>query len=112
MSIKIDKPAICYETGLDEAFLVGTKEELSEFAHSILRLLNGPFELLDYHGINAKQPKSRMSLSSSMSEVVLDGIVIVESRKDRRDLMNKIRLNNGVEPIDWKGHDEWKAREG
>ena len=110
MSMKTDKPAICFDAGLDEAFLVGTKEELSEFAYSILRLLDGPFELLNYHGINAREPKSLMSLSESMSEIVIDNLVIVESMKDRRDLMNNIRQNNGIEPIDWHGHDEWKAR--
>ena len=39
MSTRTDKPAVCYETGRDKAFLVGKKEELSEFADSILRLL-------------------------------------------------------------------------
>ena len=105
MSMRTDKPAICYETGLDEAFIVGTRDELSEFAHSILRLLNGPFESRDYHGIHAKEPKSPGSLSDSMSEVVLDGMLIVENKKERHDLMNRIRLNNGIDPVDWQDHD-------
>ncbi len=74
--------------------------------------LSGPFEALDYHGINAKEPESLMSLSESMSEVVLDGILFVKNKKDRRDLMNKIGLNSGIGPIDWEGHDEWRARNG
>lgn len=32
MEMKMEKPSICYEEGLDEAFLVGTKEELLNFA--------------------------------------------------------------------------------
>jgi len=44
-----------------------------------------------------------------MSEIVIDGILIVESKEDRRKLVNKIRINNGEQPIDWEGHDNWKS---
>lgn len=48
MSEKIGKPAICYETGLDEAFLLGTRDELSTFAHTILKLLDMPSRSINY----------------------------------------------------------------
>lgn len=109
MSEKIGKPAICYETGLDEAFLLGTREELSEFAHTILRLLDIPTKSVDYFGINTQTPIHKMSLTHTMSEVVLDGLLIVRDRNDRRVLMNKIRVNNGDVPIDWQGFDKLVA---
>ncbi|NQV27004.1 MAG: hypothetical protein HQ518_21855 [Rhodopirellula sp.] len=107
MAKKEEKPAICYETGLDESFLVGTKEELLDFANSIIHLLNIPAQECDYHGVNTEQPKVVYSLTEPMSDIVIDGIVIVESKDDRRDLINKMRINNDEVPIDWEGHDNW-----
>lgn len=106
----IGKPAICYETGFDEAFLVGTEEELSHFAHSILRLLGEQQKTMHYHGVITRQPLKNSQLSEPMSEIALESIVIVDSKKDRRELINKIRINGGMAPIDWDGHDEWKSR--
>jgi hypothetical protein len=106
MSEKIGKPAICYETGLDEAFLLGTREELSEFAHIILRLLDAPTKSIDYLGISTQSPIGKMILTHTMSGVVLDGLLIVKDKNDRQILMNKIRINNGDTAIDWQGFDE------
>ena len=108
MSEEIEKPAICYETGLDEAFLLGTREELAAFAHSILRHLDAPSEQIDYLGIMTQSPidANRAGLTHVMSEVVLDGLLIVKDKNDRRTLMNKILVNNGEAPIDWKEFDK------
>lgn len=104
-------PAICYETGLDEAFLLGTREELAKFAHAILSLLDAPSEQIDYLGIITQSPidTDKGALTHVMSEVVLDGLLIVKDKNDRRTLMNRIRVNNAVEPIDWQGFDEEEA---
>ena len=111
MKIKMEKPAICYETGLDESFLVGTKEELFNFAQSIIEILNGPKKLLDYYGVKTESPKTTLALTESMSEIVIDGLLVVASKEDRRSLVNKIRVNNGESPIDWEGHDNWKTQD-
>ena len=108
MKTKDGRPSICYESGLDEAFLVGTKKELYEFAQSILEILNGPKESLDYLGVKTEQPKTVKTLTESMSEIVIDGILIVESKEDRRILENKIRVNNGAPPVDWEDYDNLK----
>ncbi len=100
MSRKIDKPAICYETGLDEAFLLGTRDELSEFAHSILQLLDKANKEIEYCGVNALSASNETSLTYAMSDVVIDGLIIIKSEEDQRTLMNKIRTNNGELPID------------
>ena len=52
----INKPALCCETGLDESYLVGTKEELENFANAILQLLDSPDEIQNYHGVKTKNP--------------------------------------------------------
>jgi hypothetical protein len=105
MNKKIEKkPSICYETGLDEAFLVGTKDELLEFAQAIIELLSGPKEPLDYLGVKTEVPIKDRALTESMSEIVIDGMLVVESTEDRQELVNKIRINNGEPPIDWEGN--------
>ncbi|MEM7799607.1 MAG: hypothetical protein AAF633_10490 [Chloroflexota bacterium] len=106
MDDKIEEPAICHETALDEAFLVGTKDELAQFAKTILEMLDKPCRELDFWGIPAKQPDDDRGLTEVMSRVVLDGIVIVNSRDDRRKLINKLRVNNGELPIQWEEHDK------
>jgi len=103
----MEKPAICYENGLDESFLVGTKEELLNFAQSIIDILNGPKNPLDYYGVKTESPKTTIALTESMSEIVIDGLLVVASKEDRRSLVNKIRVNNGESPIDWERHDNW-----
>ena len=107
----MEKPAICYETGLDESFLVGTKKELLNFAQSIIDTLNGPKEQLDYFGIKTETPKTTSSLTEPMLEIVFDGLLVVTSKEDRRSLVNKIRVNNGESPIDWEGHDNWVTQD-
>ena len=103
--MKEGKPSICYESDLDEAFIVGTKEELYEFAQSILKLIDGPKKSFDYFGIKTQQVDTVESLTESMSEIVIDTLLIVEKKEDRRKLVNEVRINNGELPIDWEGYD-------
>lgn len=106
MSENIGKPAICYETGLDEAFLLGTREELSAFARTILKLLDAPCKSMDYLGISTQSPIDNIKLTQAMSQVEVNGLFVVENENDRRILMNKILINNGDTPIDWQEFDE------
>jgi len=94
-----DRPAICYETGLDEAFLVGTRSELASMARAILDALDSPGEPREYLGVRARSISHR--LTEAMAQVVIDGILVVESRQDRRVLMDRILVNGGDPPIDW-----------
>ena len=105
MEIENEKPVICYETDIDESFLVGTKKELSDFAYKILNIIEGESNSLNFHGIETLSPKSTSSLSESIPDIVLDGLLIVRSKKDKQDLVNKIRINNGMPPIDWLGRE-------
>ena len=95
------KPSICYETGLDEAFLVGTRAELAAFSQSILDAVNAKGSSEEYFGVNVTAVAG--SLTEVMAEVVLDGVLVVESTRDRQQLMNRVLENNGDSPIDWDG---------
>jgi len=96
------------QTITNEAFLLGTREELAAFAHTILRHLDAPSEQIDYLGIITRSPidVDRAALTHVMSEVVLDCLLIVKDKNDRRTLMNKILANNGEGLIDWEEFDK------
>jgi len=98
--MKQDKPAVCYQTGLDESFLVGTRSELIAFAQSILDAVDSEVPAQDHWGVEARSVVQ--SLTEVMAHVVIDGILIVDSTSDRYKLMNRILENNGESPIDWE----------
>ena len=90
-------PAIMYETGPDEAFLVGTEEELRALATGILeRLANGQVAE-DYHGVSVRRSAGR--LTEAFSDVCVHGVVITETEHDTKKLINGIRVNNAEPPI-------------
>lgn len=93
------KVAICFEQGLDEAFLVGTEEELREFANSILQKLEQENRKTEYHGVPVDEVN--VALTQSSGQVEIHGIYQVSSVEARRVLMNKILKNNGELEIDW-----------
>jgi hypothetical protein len=97
--MKKHNPAICYEGGLDEACLVGTKEELTAFAKNILSSLKETGKSVEYEEISAIHIP--ISLTETMCEVVLDGLVIVKDENDKYDLINYVRRLNGEQPIVW-----------
>ena len=101
----VEKAAICYEAGLNEAMLIGTKEELLQLAKVITGLVNESTEVTTYHGVEARQPRSYDSLTDVMADIAIDSLVIVNSKQDRRSLINKIRINSGESPFDWDGYD-------
>lgn len=93
------KPAIIGDN-YDESFLIGTKEELSEFANKILNFIQNPgmkTKLLNF---------DTYSLSDNFTEDVYDiclhGLVITDSEHDKEAIINYYRTNEGLEPIDWK----------
>ena len=98
-------PAVVTEFSLDESFLLGTKEQLTDLAHAILRAVEGPFHESNWQGISVQQSLTDQSLTEPMSEVAIHGVTIVETNNDRRLLVNYFRTCNGEDPIDWQGHD-------
>lgn len=97
------KPAVCYETSLDESFLVGTREELRKLAMELLAVIEVRGDEIDYLGVPVHFVSER--LTEHMGDIVLDGVAIVEDVAAKRELMNRIHRNNGEPPIDWAALD-------
>lgn len=102
------RPAVVTETALDESFLLGTKEQLINFARSILRAVESPMHQSRWNGVTVQTPSIDQSLTEPMSEVVIRGISVVENENDRRVLVNYFRAVNGDTPIDWVSHDDFR----
>lgn len=95
-------PAIMYETGEDEAFLVGSKNEIQAFAQALLDALQTQSEPQSYLGISCK------SIQTPKTEIggftCIKGLLVTESEIDKRKLINAIRKNNGepqVHVVGW-----------
>ncbi len=90
-------PAIMFETGHDESFLVGTKEEIRSFANQILAAVEGASGQADYLGVPCQETVGPMS--STWGDVAVCGLVITQTPTDTKRLINAIRRNNGELPI-------------
>ncbi len=94
-------PAVMCETGWDESFLVGTKEELRSFANKILEEIDKPRDKRDFFGAEASEVSER--ISELWGDACIDGIIITSNRPDTKKLINAIRINNGEDPIAAEG---------
>jgi hypothetical protein len=92
IEMKEQKPIICYEGDLDEACLVGTRDELKAFANQILESLSEDGKSVEYDDIKAKYISG--NLTEFMTEIVLEGIVILENTNHKQGLVNYIRQLN------------------
>ena len=94
----ICRPAIMIETGADEAFMVGTVEELRAFATTLLNLLDQDQSKCELLGVAVSQLSQ--TLTFPLGDVCISGVVIASSTEGRRMLIDNIRLNNGEPQID------------
>ena len=94
-------PAIMYETGEDEAFLVGSKEEIEAFAQAILHALKGPSESLDYLGVKCKS--TRAPRTETWGFTCVEGLLVTETVTDKKKLINAIRKNNSIPQVQVEG---------
>lgn len=95
-----ERPFILYETGPDESFLLGTREELVAFAQKILQSLDEPMMENSYQEIPFQM--ANVALNDSLGDATIDNLFVVASIEDKHKLVNKIRVNNGLLPIDWE----------
>jgi hypothetical protein len=86
------KPIICYEGDLDEACLVGTRNELKAFANQILESLSKEGNSVEYDDIKAKYISG--NLTEFVTEIVLEGIVILENPNHKQGIINYINQLN------------------
>jgi hypothetical protein len=94
---QLSLPAIMCEGGLDEAFLVGTVQELSALAHRILASIDQLGPMQDCLGIPSRSVSIR--LTDRWGDACLDGMVVTSSSEDSRRLVNALRMNNGQAPV-------------
>lgn len=94
-------PAIMYETGDDEAFLVGTKDEIKAFARALLDALQTTSESQNYLGISCKSIKTPST--ETWGYTCIEGLIVTESVKDKKKLINAIRKNNGEPQVQVDG---------
>lgn len=94
-------PAIMYETGDDEAFLVGSKEEIEAFAQALLCALQSKSQSQNYLGVNCKSIKTPRT--EQWGFTCVEGLLVTESVKDKRRLINAIRKNNGEPQVQVDG---------
>jgi len=85
------------ETGFDEAFLVGTVEDLRRFAHRILEQVEKTYPVDDLLGIPVRQTGEQLTFC--LGDFVVDGLCIVQSHEHKRELVNRIRVNNGEQEL-------------
>jgi len=97
----MNKPGIMYETGLDESFLVGTREQIKALGEQLVRMSETAAAGSDYLGIKVIDLPG--PLSEIGCDVVLDAVILTESEGDARELINRIFANNGEAGIDWGG---------
>ena len=90
-------PAIMYETGEDEAFLVGSKEEIEAFAKEILHALQEPSESMDYLGVKCKS--TRAPRTETWGFTCIEGLLVTENVTEKKKLINAIRKNNGIPQV-------------
>ena len=94
-------PGICDETGADESLLIGSREQLAQLANMINEALTGEQSYELWHNVRVKFVPSTGRLTDALCDTSISSVVIVAGESQRRELINKIRSNNGDSPIDW-----------
>ena len=99
MAFKTDKAAICWDMDPNEAFLVGTKEELRKLAEDILLALDSDTVDGTIGDTKLKFSNSDSSLTESGLDIVVNNIAIVKGDKDTSKVINSLRELNGMSPL-------------
>jgi hypothetical protein len=82
-------PLITTQTGWDEAFLIGTEEELLAFAESIIKAVKSAKEE-EFFGEKAKTSEF-YGVTGEFSEVLFDWLVVTKNREQTRELAHKVQ---------------------
>jgi hypothetical protein len=93
MSFK--RPAVCWQTDPDEAFLVGTRESIISLANQLLELANGECETSNIAGVKVLTPKQNKPLTEFGLDVLVQGVSFVEKESDVISVVNEFRILMG-----------------
>ena len=99
MPEQFKKPAICWHTDPDEAFLVGTRESVIAFARELLRLAESGCIEAQVAGVKLETPNSPSSLTEFGLDIVLQGVSFIESEENALKVVNHFRVLNGESPL-------------
>ncbi|WP_414430073.1 hypothetical protein ACMG4M_11815 [Alcanivorax sp. IL3] len=82
-------PVITAQTGWEEAFLIGTEQELLEFAESIIQAVSSA-KKEEFFGEEAHVSKF-YAVTGQYSEVLFDWLVVTKDSKQTIELTNKVQ---------------------
>jgi hypothetical protein len=82
-------PIITTQTGLDEAFIIGTREELIAFANSILDAVQDVKPDV-FFGVNAHASDLISGSLDSISQVRIDWLVVAKTPEEKREIFYKV----------------------
>ena len=82
-------PIITSQTGLDEAFLIGTREELIAFANSIINAVESVNPDV-FFGVPADTSSLVSRRLHAISDVKFDWLVVTNTAEEKEDLFYKI----------------------
>ena len=82
-------PMITAQTGWEEAFLIGTEDELIDFAESIIKAVKSAKEE-EFYGEETKVAKF-YGVTGEYSEVLFDWLVVTKGREQTISLAKKIQ---------------------
>ncbi len=99
------KVAILDETGPDESFLVGTRDQFETLLLELRALLETKGVERNIRGIDVEVCSSGR-LTESMAHTCFDSIFIVNSEEDRKRFVSASLEACGDEPIDWDAVEE------
>ena len=89
MSKRTPGPLITAQTGWEEAFLIGTEEELLEFAENIIKAVKSSKDE-EFFGEDAKVSKF-YNVTGSYSEVLFDWLVVTKDREQTIKLAHNVQ---------------------
>lgn len=87
--IKNSLPILTYQTGLEEAFLIGTDAQLRDFAKSIINAIDDA-KHDTFFGVDAKVKPLRTRILDGKGCLSIDHIVIVDEDKLKDDIFNNV----------------------
>ncbi|MEM9998576.1 MAG: hypothetical protein AAF809_12825 [Bacteroidota bacterium] len=99
-----------WETGPDEAFLIGSEDELRRFAQNILALLNRQDQDEKFLGIDVSWASGY--LTEKLGDVSIVSVAVTADNQATKRLINAVKRNNGEAPIasvGWPSEDRGEA---
>ena len=90
MSTKNDLPVATYQTGPEETYLVGTKEQIEELAKTLLDAVQNTSEE-NFFGVPAEVNVLKKPIMDSKGDFSIDHIVIVKKAEDKDKIFYSVQ---------------------